>query len=180
LTVLRRGLRAVILLAVAWAAIVIVSGGIQFKFGSLRLSSREPDNPLLVAVGAVVALVVAARLDGPGGVSGEWAWWRASARSTITWTQSHAHETVPVIIAVVVAGARIYRWTGAPPMWLDEESPALLVRERSFGGLGGPVWMGSSAPRSFCSAARSSRFGSFRSCSGLPRLPLPSGSAGGG
>ena len=53
---------------------------------------------------------------------------------------------VPLLIAVAGAGIVIYQWTGARPLWLDEEMIALNFRDRSFTALGGRLLLDQSAP----------------------------------
>ena len=53
---------------------------------------------------------------------------------------------IPLLIAVAGAGIVIYQWSGARPLWLDEEMIALNFRDRSFSALGGRLWLDQSAP----------------------------------
>ena len=53
---------------------------------------------------------------------------------------------IPLLIAVAGAGIVIYQWTGARPLWLDEEMIALNFRDRSFSALGGRLLLDQSAP----------------------------------
>jgi len=154
---LRQSLRVLFLTAIAWAGIVAATGGFQFHIGGVRVSSREPENELLAAFAAALGLIAAARLEGPGGLAAEWGWWRRAARHVVGWTRFHAHQianAVPALVAIVVIGVQIHRWTAAPTLWLDEETIALVVRERSFTQLAGPVWLGATAPLGWLAAER--------------------------
>ena len=154
---LRRALLVVFLCAVVWAGLVLVTGGFQFHVGPVFVSSRQPDNPLFVALAAVVALIASARHEGREGLAREWAWWRRAPSGAVAWTRSHMPElvgVVPAVLALFVIGAQVYRWTGAEPLWIDEESIALTVREHSFSHLAGPVWLATSAPLGWLMAER--------------------------
>jgi len=145
------------LCAIGWAGLVRLTGGFHLRFGPVSFSSREPDNPLFIALAALVALVASARYEGRPGLSGEWAWWRRAADDVVAWTRSHIGElpgAVPAVLALFVIAVQIYRWTGAEPMWLDEEAIALIVREHSFSQLAGPVWLATSAPLGWLIAER--------------------------
>jgi hypothetical protein len=61
---------------------------------------------------------------------------------------------VPAVLALFVIGAQVYRWTGAEPLWIDEEAIALTVREHSFSHLAGPVWLATTAPLGWLIAER--------------------------
>jgi hypothetical protein len=53
---------------------------------------------------------------------------------------------VATTIAIVGAAALVYWTSTARPMWVDEQMLALNVRDRSFLGLAGPLWLDQSAP----------------------------------
>lgn len=55
---MRRLLLTLIVLALAWAAIVTATGGVQWKVGGVLLRSRDPGRALLVALLAIAADVV--------------------------------------------------------------------------------------------------------------------------
>jgi hypothetical protein len=157
LRLLRPSLRAVCLSAVAWAGIVTVTGGLHLRIGPLRLSSRQPDTALIIALAATVALIAATRLDGPNALAEEWAWWRRVAPSVVGWTTAHKREilnAIPSLLAMVVVCTQVYFWMAAPSLWLDEEAIALIVRERSFAQLTGSVWLGTSAPLGWLAVER--------------------------
>jgi len=143
--------------AIGWAALVPLTGGFHLRFGPISLSSREPENPLFIALAALVAIIAAARYEGSQGLAEEWAWWRRTAGSVAAWTRSHIDElpaAAPALLALFVIAVQIYRWTGAEPMWIDEEAIALTVREHSFSQLAGPVWLATSAPLGWLMAER--------------------------
>jgi hypothetical protein len=145
------------LCAVAWVGLVRATGGFQFHVGALVVSSRQPDNALYTALVAAVVLLVSARYEGREGLAREWAWWRRAPSSVLAWTLSHVQELLgaaPAVLALFVIGVQVYRWTGAEPLWIDEEAIALTVREHSFAKLAGPVWLGTSAPLGWLMAER--------------------------
>lgn len=143
--------------AIGWAGLVGLTGGFHFRFGPVSFSSRQPDNPLFIALAAFVALIASARYESGQGLRGEWDWWRRAAAGVTVWTRSHVGElfgAAPAVFALFVIAVQIYRWTGAEPMWIDEEAIALTVREHSFSQLAGPVWLATSAPLGWLMAER--------------------------
>lgn len=112
------------------------------------MSSQEPYTALIIALAAGAGLVAAARLEGPNAPAEEWAWWRRTASRVVGWPRLHARailNAVPSLLAVALISVRVWHWTAARSMWLDEEAIALIVRERSFAHLGS-VWLATSAP----------------------------------
>ncbi|HEX6323496.1 MAG TPA: hypothetical protein VFZ36_07210 [Vicinamibacterales bacterium] len=49
-------------------------------------------------------------------------------------------------VAVGAAGFLLYQWSGARPLWVDEEMIAINIRDRGLRDLAGPLWLGQSAP----------------------------------
>ena len=140
-----------------WAGLVLVTGGFQFHVGPVFFSSRQPDNPLYIALAAAVASIASALYEGREGLVGEWTWWRRAASGVAAWTRSHRREfprAVPAVLALFVIGVQVYRWTGAEPLWIDEEAIALTVREHSFAQMAGPVWLATTAPLGWLIAER--------------------------
>jgi hypothetical protein len=134
-----------------------VTDGFRFHVGPIFLSARQPHNPLFVALAAAVALIASAWHEGRDGLAREWALWRRVLSGALAWTWSHMREllrAVPVVLALFVIGVQVYRWTGAEPLWIDEEAIALTVREHSFSRLAGPVWLATSAPLGWLMAER--------------------------
>jgi hypothetical protein len=154
---LRRVLRSILVFAMVWAVLIAATGGFQFQIGGwLRVSSRELDNPLILASAAVIALIALARLDGPNGLAHEWGWWRRVPDAVAAWADAHRGYIAasgPAVLALVVTGLQVRRWLGAAPLWLDEEVLVLTARERSFAQLAGPIWSGS-APLGWLVAER--------------------------
>ncbi len=140
----RRVLFALAPICVLWAAAIDLTGGFRVQIGGWRLSSRDP----WVAGEIAVLLVLAALAMTPwtGGLSGlrdEWEWWSAKVRPL--WRRYRL--ILPALLVVLVAVAfEIHRWLGGEPLWLDEETIALNVRDRSVTGLAGSLWLGQSAP----------------------------------
>jgi hypothetical protein len=165
---LARLLALLSLLALAWALVVALTGGFFVRLGPVRLSSRNPWNPLLVALaGALVVGAMSRRPEIRAVLGAEWRrWWhlvdrlvralgcvlRASGRAVrrrAGWMRGWA----PVALAAVAPGVGIagmvvdaYQWAAALPLWLDEEMIALNLRDRSFTELAGPLWLSQSAP----------------------------------
>jgi hypothetical protein len=147
---LRRALRILSAGSVTWAGLVWLTGGFYFEIGILRLSSRDPLRPLLTAlVGAAVLAAVSWTIDRWNGLAEEWTWWReragtvgGAARARWPWFVRAA----PALVASVIAVLEFRRMLVPTPLWLDEETIALNLRDRTFGQLGGPLWLGQSAP----------------------------------
>jgi hypothetical protein len=111
---LRQVLLSICTLAIAWSAVVVLTGGFTFFIGSVRLSSRNPLNALLVA------LVAAAADALPLGDR-----WRGLSAEV-------ARSLHPARLAAVMGVLLlIYGWAMARPLWLDEEMIALNIRERT-------------------------------------------------
>jgi hypothetical protein len=143
---LRRALLALSALAALWAAVVWITGGFVAYVGSLPITSRNPRNPALIAL---LSALAARALPRPGGrrtFAQEWRWWTARiAAQRKRWPRVQWIDPA-LLIALVGIALTIDQWAGAPPLWLDEEMIALNVRDRSFVGLAGPLWLGQSAP----------------------------------
>ena len=136
---------------------MLATGGVQFRVGAVSISSRHPDNPLFLALAAAIALLASARVEGSEELATEWAWWRQAPSRAIAWLRSHVREllgVVPALLALFVVVVQVYRWTGAEPLWIDEEAIALTVREHSFSHLAGPIWLATSAPLGWLMAER--------------------------
>jgi hypothetical protein len=68
---LSRGLVALCVLAAAWAALLALTGGFDLAVGPVRVSSRSPLNPLLVAIASGLgAWSVSIRAERASGVTG--------------------------------------------------------------------------------------------------------------
>ena len=160
LPTIRRTLLVIGAVALVWALAVEWTGGFFWQIGPFRLSSRDAWRPFLLAIAAALGLVVFA---GPAGrrsaVRRVWTWIRIVGRwvgragewtlAGVRWLGRFRHR-VPVKAALTIAVAGIlfdvYRWSGTPTMWLDEQMIALNVRDRSFAELSGPLWLEQSAP----------------------------------
>jgi hypothetical protein len=145
-----RALAALSAAALLWSIVVALTGGVVARLGTLRLTSRDPVNALLVAAAAAVLAYALLRLaPGATALREEWAWWKGRAvggahraRRAVIFGIRHAAAVV------LVAGALIdiYLWARSLTLWLDEEMIALNLRDRSFGELTGTLWLGQSAP----------------------------------
>jgi hypothetical protein len=67
-------------------------------------------------------------------------------RSDVTWPRRPSWLDAATVIGVAGAALQIYQWTGARPLWLDEEMIAVNLRDRTFAELTGTLWLAQSAP----------------------------------
>jgi hypothetical protein len=136
--------------AAAWAAGVALTGGFRFHLGSIRVSSRSVWNPVAIAsLSALAVWALSARLGRRGSLREEWSRWKrlgSAAPAQFTRLQRYQNVALALMIGLIVIGLDIYQWLGGLTFWLDEETIALNVRERSFTELGGSLWFGQSAP----------------------------------
>jgi hypothetical protein len=151
LLVLRRVLAVLCLVAAAWAVAVALTGGFRVHLGSIRFSSRGVWNPLAIAsLSAVAVWALSARLGSRGSLRDEWSWWKGLGSAAPAWSTRHLQRyqnvALALLIGLIVIGLNIYQWQGGLPFWLDEETIALNVRDRSFTELAGSLWLGQSAP----------------------------------
>ena len=58
----------------------------------------------------------------------------------------YQHIAAALMIGLIAVWLDIHQWLSARPLWLDEETIALNVRDRSFAELGGSLWLGQAAP----------------------------------
>jgi hypothetical protein len=140
----RRVLVALGLIVGVWAAVLPYTHGFRVVIGNLPISSRNPWSALEAALLIeCAALALSPWVGGLAGLREEWAWWSRLARET--WHRDG--QIIPALVVVLVVVAyEIHRWLGAAPLWLDEETIALNVRDRSLPGLAGTLWLGQSAP----------------------------------
>ena len=149
-TRLRRVFFFIGLVASAWAILVMLTGGFAVRFDSVRLSSRSPQNALVVALISGVAVWLLSRSDTTHRVREDWVWLERIVSTAIPWPLKTilwlvwAHP--PATMAAAGFGLLIYQWAGARPMWLDEEMIALNLHRRPLTELVGPLWLGQSAP----------------------------------
>ena len=140
------------MVAAAWAAVVALTGGFRLHLGSIRVSSRgvvEPAGDCVAQRRGGVGVVGVARQSGlaaRGMVLVEATGIRGPrARHTDICTR-YQNVAPALMIGLIVIGLYIYQWQGGLPFWLDEETIALNVRDRSFAELAGSLWLGQSAP----------------------------------
>ena len=150
-----------------------LTGGFHVRVAGVPFSSRDYRTALLVALAAALVRAgltwrthgwdaIADQWRSSGGAiarraSGSWRWLRARSVSAA----ADAREREPWLalapaLAVALAGvsAAVTQWLEAPPLWLDEEMILLSVRDRSWSGLGGSLWLGQSAPLAWLAAER--------------------------
>ena len=147
---------------------LVLTGGFVVHLGSLRISSRKPLPPLLVALVGLIAATVISRLIGAPLPWVEllararrwlallrdhaWTLWVHARtvwiRARSLWIRARVHVPAAMPIAFVIAAAvlDLHQLFGAAPLWLDEEMIALNLRDRSFSELGGRLWLEQSAP----------------------------------
>jgi uncharacterized membrane protein len=145
----RRALLALAIVAVAWAVVVVLTGGFGTRVAGIRVSSRNARNPLLFAV---LASGIAFGLAGPTRrrtLAGDLSWWRdhaAATQRTAAALPAARWVDAPSIGACGGAGLLLFIWMHGPSLWLDEEMIALNIRDRSVRDLAGALWLGQSAP----------------------------------
>jgi hypothetical protein len=139
-------------LSTIWAAIVSFVGGLILQLGTIRVSSHNPRNAVLIAVVCMAAVWALSTGRHGGPLKDEWIWWIRQGRAAASLLQPvrrwlpRSALTTPVTIAAIGISLDIFLWAGPPPLWLDEEAIALNIRDRSFADLAGPLWLGQSAP----------------------------------
>jgi len=155
-TAVRRTLISLAVLALIWSAIVAITGGIGITLAGVRVSSRNPRNPLLIALASACTAALLARRR-PHEL-------RQDVRSLVALVMSawHAYSRrrvarwlgLPTVTAIGGATLIVVHWLRARPLWLDEEMIALNVRDRSFVDLAGKLWLDQSAPLGWLAAER--------------------------
>jgi hypothetical protein len=142
-TRIRRALLVLCTLALIWAALLDITSGFVVRLGPIRITSRNPLNPFLIALLSGLAACVLARPDLRRRLREDLSW--SAGVLAVPWRLARRLKPADVI-ALAGMGFAIYRWYVARPMWLDEEMIALNLRDRSFGDLAGALWLGQSAP----------------------------------
>jgi hypothetical protein len=156
---LRRALFTVAAGAFFWSLAVALTGGFSFQVSGWRLSSRHYRDAL--AIGLVLALLAIALTWRVGG----WPTLRDESRRLANRLAAAAARawrpasrlpaiTPAVAIAVTAIALDIRQWAYARPLWFDEEAILLNVRDRSWSGLGGSLWLGQAAPFGWLVAER--------------------------
>ena len=141
---------------------LVRGGGFVVSLGSLRISSRNPRSPLILALVALIAAAVISRVLGVPLVP--WVELRARLRrwlaplrayarqlwirGRLLWLRTRSKVPASMLVAFVIAAAvlDLHQLSGAAPLWLDEEMIALNFRDRAFSELGGRLWLEQSAP----------------------------------
>jgi hypothetical protein len=140
----RRVLVALGLLVGLWAAVLPYTHGFRVVIGQVPISSRNPWSALEAALLIeFAALSLSPWTGGLAGLLEEGEWWSRLARQT--WRR-HGQIIPALTVVLVVAAYETHHWLGAAPLWLDEETIALNVRDRPVAGLAGTLWLGQSAP----------------------------------
>jgi hypothetical protein len=165
LIVFRRAALVLCVVAMLWTVLLDVAGGVSIEIGPLHASSRNTRNPTFLAVACLAAFgLLTRRLGGGASLDEEWSWWRRTfdpvVRPAIHVSRRAAPAVrssiafLPVFIALAGAAVDTYHWSRAAPFWVDEEMVAINLRDRSFGNLGGTLWLGQTAPYGWLVAER--------------------------
>ena len=133
---------------------LVLAGGFVVSLGSVRISSRNPRTPLLLAIVGLLAATVVSRVLGEPPP-----WVELLARFRRSLAPLHLHErqlwiharlnvpaAIPIAFVIAAAVLDLHQLFGAAPLWVDEEMIALNFRDRSFSELGGRLWLEQSAP----------------------------------
>ena len=143
-----------------WSAAIWLTTGFEFSLGPLSVRAHRLDRSTTVAIVALLlAWIADLKLNGRN-LPWSFIRWlgrslRAGSLSTIRAVRvaighlPSARATSVTLIAAVAltaAAASAYVWSIAPPLWLDEESIALNIRDRGVLDLAGSLWLGQSAP----------------------------------
>lgn len=119
-------------LATAWAALLVVSGGVRFHLGALLISSREARNPALVAGAAAVLAWLLSTPEERRRFLPLLAAWGRGERGPVAWLidpRSRVRHAAGVIVAVVVtinglagnaavaSGADAYGYASQADLW---------------------------------------------------------------
>jgi hypothetical protein len=108
MTRLRGWLYALAVLAAGWALVVVATGGVTLAVGGLRLSSRNPANPVLVALAAAaLATAVTPRGERWRTLAADWRWVLDFAQRRATLVA----ELVVISLSLVVAGIGVREGT---------------------------------------------------------------------
>lgn len=141
---LRRALVAISVLAAVWSALAALTGGFMVHVFGVPVSSRNPQNPALLAIASGLAAWVLPMPDRRQTMRATWLRWSGHFISLYSrwprWADGAA------AIALVGSWLQVSVWASGRPLWLDEQMIALNVRDRSLGDLAGSLWLGQSAP----------------------------------
>ena len=154
---IRRLLVALAALALVWAVTVWMTGGFFLQLGPLVLSSRRTTPAFLsalVCLGAATALTIARGRDR---AREDWRWYSARVMAVGRASGSLARrwaKLAPLAILLFVVVQSAGRWATPRPLWLDEESTLVNIRDRGLTGLSGTLWFGQSAPLAWMAAER--------------------------
>ena len=147
--------------AAVWAAGLELTGGFYLELGPIRLSSRRPWNAVVISLLSALAVsALSARLGSRSPLHEEWSWWQRLGspilaplkrqlrpyQHIISALLPYQHIVAALMIGLITIWLDIHQWLSARPLWLDEETIALNVRDRSLAELGGLLWLGQAAP----------------------------------
>jgi len=133
---------------VVWALALALTGGFRATVAGVTLSSRDPWPVVILA--AMLAAAGAVWSLRRGGVNG----FRADLQPFQRALAVAAPSLPALAIAFAVSLGLLRHLFAASPLWLDEESLSINVRDRSFAGLAGDLWLGQSAPMGWLALQR--------------------------
>jgi hypothetical protein len=158
-TFFRRSLETLTLLAVAWAIVIALTGGFQFRIAGVRLSSHNVQNPLLLALATACAAIALPALHRRRMLTDDLRWWwtgMTAARNAMTSAWWGRWINMATVAACGGAGLLLHHWVRGRPLWLDEQMIALNIRDRTMLELAGPLWLDQSAPYGWLATQRTS------------------------
>ena len=134
-------------LAALWAVAIYSTGGFVIRLDSVRITSRSPLNPALIALLSGMAAWALARTNSRRVLREDLSWASAGLRGLLHESWRWVRWAGPAgLIALAATMLAIYQWSVARPLWLDEEMIALNLRDRPLSDLASPLWLGQSAP----------------------------------
>lgn len=158
-----------------WSLAIRGSGGFLIQLGSVRISSRRYEPALIVAIACLTAAFAPVGRNSREAVRSEWEWWRQHvlrhvvaagvrvsrlARAVSRWTirgrpwWRYAPTAAALVVIGIAAAGALDRWAAPRSLWLDEETIAVNLRDRSFAALAGTLWFGQSAPYGWMAVER--------------------------
>ncbi len=119
------------LAALAWACVIWLTDGFVLQTSLVRLSSREPLRPLVLATLFGVAC-----------------WYIAPRRAALAVARVVRSQSPRLVYCVAATGAGllVFQWLASRPLWLDEEMIALNLRDRTIVELAQPLSLAQSGP----------------------------------
>jgi hypothetical protein len=162
---LRRTLVCTFIATLFWALTIRIWGGFLVRVGHVRISSRRYEIPVFIGLMCLAAAFTPFGSNGRQAVKDEKRWWWEHAvrhvvapvrpaalyvwrllRPAIAFGIRNGPAAAPIVLMAIIGVYAITRWWPARSLWLDEETIAINLRDRSFAQLAGTLWFGQSAP----------------------------------